>query len=463
MKKIIAIILGLLLLCVCFVGCRQSTVGNDEPTGPLDPQTEVDITFMHMWSEHAAAFESIRDDFEKENPNIHVEISITPYNQIEQVLQAAYISGTLPNVYVFYTHYMNPLVSSSDGVMAGTLDALHDEIVDWFIQPDAWEMGNLKGHYYSVPFRATGELIFYNETIFEAKGWTKPETFEEFEALMDKIMADGTYTPLAAGGKDQQITYLINAMSLFLSVLNGSVDEPGYQVGRLEPDPDTTHAEMIYDKVKGWVDDGYFGKGAVGVTSAGAIKEFTSKNAAMVFANVNNLGDISSIMPNDEIKAFAIPAPAAIADEVKYVFGGYDGLSYNPGASEEEKAASLMFMKYLVSDEVQQKIADRTQSIIVNKNAVYHDPAFEAFAEEYQYVGAYSTGVDYITGTHSAGNNSLMTSYLSGTSGMTAKQVIDTINKNVYDDMQDPLINNPPVEWYPRQNELKTFDDSWLK
>lgn len=463
MKKFVSLLLGGLLGASCLLtGCGVNNGGNTSEPGELDPNAKVNISFMHMWSEHATVMESIVNGFEKENPNVTVDISITPFDQIEQVLQAAYISGTLPNVYVFYTHYMNPLVSSSDGVMAGTLNGLKEEISDWFIQPDAWEMGNIKGNYYSVPFRATAELVFYNKTIFDGKGWSAPSTFEEFSTLLDTIKQDGTYTPLSAGGKEDQITYLINAMSLFSSVLDGSVEEPGYKVGRLEPDANNTIPERIYEKVKSWCDADYFGKGAIGLSKTGAIKEFTTRKAAMVFANVNNIGDISSIMPNDEIGAFAIPAPAAIADQVKYVYGGYDGLSYNPGASEMEKAASLKLIKYLVSDDVQQILADRTQSIIVNKTAEYHNPVFAAFAKECQYVGAYATGIDYMTGTHSSGNKSIMTRYLSGTSGQTAKAIIQLINQNVYKDMQDTLINDPPVDWYPRQNVRKEFDTSWL-
>lgn len=462
MKKFLALLFGALLACCfMFAGCDQTEIG-DEPIDGLDPNTEVKISFMHMWSEHSAAIQSIIDGFEKKYPNITVEISITPYDQIEQVLQAAFISGKLPNVYIFYTHYMNPLVSASDGVMAGTLNNLHDEIVDSFIQPDAWEMGNINGNYYSVPFRATGELVFYNKTLFEEKGWEKPDTFEEFGQLMDKIYADGDYIPLAAGGQDDQITYLINAMSLFLSVLDGSVDEPGYQVGRLEPDEDISDAVAVYEKVRDWYKQEYFGRGAIAVSSSGAIKQFTSRNAAMVFANVNNLGDITSIMPNDQIDAFAIPAPEVISDEVKYVFGGYDGISYSPVASKDEMAASLMLIRYLVSDEVQQILADRTQSIIVNKNVEYHDATYAAFAEEYKYVGAYATGIDYMTGDHSAGNNTIMSAYIAGTSGLTAAETIKLLNDNVYMDMQDTLINDPPVDWYPRQNPKKDFDRSWL-
>lgn len=464
MKKIIGYILSILLLLssMLVAGCSQQ-INEDWDYDELDPNIDVTISFMHMWSEHSATMTSIVNSFMDEHPNITVNTSITPYDQIEQVLQASYISGTLPNVYVFYTHYMNPLVSASDGVMAGSLNQIYDSIIDEFIQPDSWELGKINDSYYSVPFRATGELLFYNKTIFTENGWEEPSTFEEFEALLDMISAEGTYIPLAAGGKEDQITYLISAMSLFCSVLDGSVDEPGYAVGRLQPNTDNDNtAELIYEKVKNWYENSYFGKGAMAVSKTGAIKEFTSEKAAMVFGNVNNMGDVASLMPNDEIGVFAIPSPSAIANQVKYVFGGYDGLSYNPGADENQKKASIMLIKYLVSQEVQQILADRTQSIVVNKNVVYHDSTYEAFSQEMQYVGAYSNGTDYVTGAHSTGNNSIMSAYIAGTSGKTAKQIIDLINNNVYLDMQDTLLNDPVVDWYPRVNERKTYDRTWL-
>ena len=88
--------------------------------------------------------------------------------------------------------------------------------------------------------------------------------------------------------------------------------------------------------------------------------------------------------------------------------------------------------------------------------------ATAAFAEEYKYVGAYATGIDYMTGDHSAGNNTIMSAYIAGTSGLTAAETIKLLNDNVYMDMQDTLINDPPVDWYPRQNPKKDFDRSWL-
>ena len=435
--------------------------------GEVDPEGETNITFMHMWPEHEQVMNQLISKFEGENPGVHVSISINPYDKIEQVLQTAQMSGELPNVYTFYTHYMTPLVSATDGVLAGDVTDLKEKLSNNYVQPDSWEMGKIGGKYYSVPFRVTGELIFYNKNIFTEKGWSEPETFEELELLLGEILADGTYMPLAAGGKENQITYIVNAMSLFSSILDGSVDEPGYAVGRLQPEsPEVDDTSVkIYEKVRAWYANGYFGKGAIATSKTGAIKNFTSRTAAMVFANVCNMSEVSSLMPNDEIGVFGIPAPAVLAEEqaVKYVFGGYDGLSYAPDAPANRIAASKKLIEFLVRADIQQILADRTQSIIVSKGVEYHDDNYKAFAEECKYVGAYSTGTDYVTGSNSAGNGTMISSYIAGTSKMTAAEIIRTINDNVYKDMQDSLLNNPTRDWYPRQNAKKEYDRSWLE
>ena len=464
-KKALCALLCLILLAGtagCFGGKRQT--GGDEKYDDIDPNIKLSLTFKHMWPEHEDVVKSLIAGFNKKFPNVTVTPSVTPYTQILQVLQASYISGELPNVYVYFTHYMTPMVSASDGVMAGTLNSLRNDIIGDFIQPDAWELGNIKGKYYSVPLRANGMVVFYNKTLFAEKGWTKPDTFQDFEALLKVISRTTGLTPLAAGGRDAQITYLTNALGLFTGILDGSVEEPGYAVSRLKPDDVDTDdtAVLIYEKIRKWYEADFFGKNAIAVSATGSTMEFTGRRAAMVFASNNGIGDIAPLMPNDEIGVFAIPAPAVISDTVKYAYGGYEGLSYNPTASEDHIKVSLQFIKYLAGKEAQQIMADRAQSVIVNKDVVYHSATLQAFANELKYVGAYTMGSDYITGTHSAGNEGIVSMYIAGLSTLSAKQVIRQINDNVYADMQDPLINDPTVDWYPRQNEKKSFDRAWL-
>lgn len=472
MKKLIAILLCVLtgMLAIFSVACGDSGTNNPsengEPTGELDPNTEVNITFMHMWPEHETTMNRLIAIFESQNPNIHITTSVTTYDKMEQSLQSAYIAGEMPNVYTFYTHYMNPLVSSSDGVMAGSLNGLHDKIADNFLQSSSWEMGKFNGNYYSAPFRITAEAIFYNKTIFEQNGWNVPTSFEEFEALLKKINDTGKYIPLSAGGREGQITYIINAMNLFCAILDGAVEEEGYQLGRLEPDYEDNTGALIYDKVKKWYGDGYFGKNAIGVTKQGAIQKFTAQEgtkAAMLFANVTNIGDISSTM-SDEVGLFAIPAPAAISDQVKYVYGGFDGLSYSPNATNDQKLASIKLIEFLTSQQAQQIIVDQMQSITVLKGVEYHSETYKAFSEEVKYVGAYATSPDYVTGALSAMNEGIIQNYITGNSAYTsALDMIKKLNENTYADMQDFLLNSPVKDWMPRQNAKKDYDKNWLK
>ena len=124
---------------------------------------------MHMWPEHEDAIKGLVNNFTKLHPNIDVNIQITPYQYMEETLQTSYISGDMPNVYVFYTHYMTPLVSSSDGVMAGSLNDVYEKVKDSYIVPDSWNLANVDGTYYSAPFRTTAEIVFYNKTLFDEK------------------------------------------------------------------------------------------------------------------------------------------------------------------------------------------------------------------------------------------------------------------------------------------------------
>ncbi len=472
MKKWIAILLCVLtgMLAIFSVACggseTQNPSDNGEPTGELDPNTEVNITFMHMWPEHETTMNRLVAIFESQNPNIHVDTSITPYDKIETSLQSAFIANQMPNVYTFYTHFMNPLVSSSDGVMAGTLNGLHDKIADNFLQSSSWEMGKFNGNYYSAPFRITAEAIFYNKTIFAQNGWTVPTTFEEFEALLKAVSDSGKYTPLAAGGKEGQITYVVNALNLFCAILDGAVEEEGYQLGRLEPDYEDETGSLVYDKVRNWYAAGYFGKNAMAASKQNAIQQFVTSEgtkAAMLFANVTNIGDISSTM-SDEVGLFAIPAPSAIADQVKYVYGGFDGLSYSPNATNDQKLASIKLIEFLTSQQAQQIIVDGMQSITVLKGVEYHSETYRAFSEEVKYVGAYATSPDYMTGGNASMNEGIIQAYIMGSPAAypTALDMIKQINKNTYADMQDFLLNSPVKDWMPRKNAKKDYDRSWL-
>lgn len=59
-----------------------------------------------------------------------------------------------------------------------------------------------KSAVYGVPMGSVIHGFIYNKDIFKELGLSEPKTEEEFYAVLDKIKADGRYTPLAIGSKD---------------------------------------------------------------------------------------------------------------------------------------------------------------------------------------------------------------------------------------------------------------------
>lgn len=67
--------------------------------------------------------------------------------------------------------------------------------------PWALSLGKVDGKLYSIPHEIETLVLYYNKTLFEAKGWTPPTTMDEYLALTAKIKAAGII-PNGAGNSD---------------------------------------------------------------------------------------------------------------------------------------------------------------------------------------------------------------------------------------------------------------------
>jgi alpha-glucoside transport system substrate-binding protein len=91
----------------------------------------------------------------------------------------------------------------ADFAEAGNLVALTDDVVsaieaNW--APDYSNYANVDGVQYGVPVKTDlKSLVWYKPSAFKAAGYTVPETFDEFMALIEKIKADGGAKPLCVG------------------------------------------------------------------------------------------------------------------------------------------------------------------------------------------------------------------------------------------------------------------------
>jgi raffinose/stachyose/melibiose transport system substrate-binding protein len=144
--------------------------------------------------------EKIIPAFQAKHPDITVEFNPTAPAEYNAALNARLEGGTAgdiitcrpfdPSLGIFEKGYLAPLNDLPS--MAGFSD----------VAKSAWTTDDGKTTF-CVPMASVIHGFIYNTDIFKELGLEPPKTEEEFFAVLDKIKANGTYTPLVMGTNDQ--------------------------------------------------------------------------------------------------------------------------------------------------------------------------------------------------------------------------------------------------------------------
>lgn len=450
-----------ILLTLMLSGC------GDAFTNPNRPGNGDNITlrFLHIWPEHEESLRKIANDFTLENPNIIIQTTIVPFNEVDTVLNSSVYGGTVPDVFFQWTHQIDRWAKNNVPL---DLTPYLDESwrSDFKNDGEALEIGTYEGKYYNIPFRSTGFLVLYNKQIFTEKGYDLPKTLQEFDALLAKIRTDNL-TPLALyGGTGGTFSQFVDVFNKYRDILSGAVEDPNYSSSRLTPDAVFSQSQdrftalndlssvRIIEKVKSYRDREFVPSALNGMKREDAMNMFMEERSAMLLANNNEIGILQKGMRrNSEIGAFVIPPPAGL--ETKYVFGGFDGFSVSRTSNYPEEA--VKFLKYLTSKDVQQYFSDTERSIMVNKNVAYVDALQSIIASEMSDIGRYASNPDYNIGQYGDLSASAMAQYLGGTYSGTATDLIIYQLNNLYRALKDDKLSFiEPV--FTRKN----YDSSWL-
>lgn len=427
-----AFVLLVLTFIVCFnmFACGNKNDGGGTGDGG-DRTRQKTISWLHIWPEHSAAMTKIANNFMSENPDIKIEIQQSTHSDVDGYLNMQVFSGTLPDVFFYWTHQISPYVDY-DAVLDLTpyVDGWKETFID---NGSAWDIAKIGGKYYNVPFRSTGYTIVYNKTLLESLEVEVPTTIQELEAALEKIrkgVPNQSFSPLAATGvAGGTLPQIYTAFNNFVALQNEQYLDPAFKSNLVAADETSMQlGAKVLDKLKDWVGKGYFGY-AEGKGESTAITNFVQGNAAMVLMNNNNLYLLDDMDEEIEIGFMAIPAPAGV--DYTYVFGGFDGFSIAKNTRYPDEC--VRFLKYLTSVNVQQQFANSESSIMAVDGVVYEDPDQQAMSVAMKHVSnslLSKPDAKYDVGSYGDQNNSLVLNYLLGKSNTTALQVIQAVEEN---------------------------------
>ena len=138
--------------------------------------------------------------FNKKYPDIKVQFKADPPTEYNAALNARLAGGTAGDLIT-----CRPFDTSLDLFKKGQLLAVNDvKGIENFsdVAKSAWSTDDGKTTF-CMPMASVIHGFLFNKAIFEELKLTPPKTVAEFHAVLDKIKADGKYTPLAMGTADQ--------------------------------------------------------------------------------------------------------------------------------------------------------------------------------------------------------------------------------------------------------------------
>jgi ABC-type glycerol-3-phosphate transport system substrate-binding protein len=175
-----------------------------------EAQTPTKITYW-AWTEHVAAANAVKGEFEKQNPGVTVEVmNLNPFDLQDKFLVALAAGAGGPDVALILQRRFDAYIPTG-GLLETT--AAMAPIKDQFPASIYAALGQ-GGKTYAVPYDQNPAVYFYRADIFEANGVKAPlETWEDVVAAGRILAAKGMFighvsSPSGVPGVANLVQYL---------------------------------------------------------------------------------------------------------------------------------------------------------------------------------------------------------------------------------------------------------------
>ena len=340
MKKGMCMMLTLLMagsLAAC--GNSQADAGKDE--AKKDNSSEKTKISFALWDEvQKPVFDEIVEKFETENPDIDVELQLTPWSQYWTKLDAAMGSDSAADVF-----WMNTYLPKY--AEAGVLEPLDEYIekdkvnMDDYVSvvKDAYNYNDVQ---YCMPKGMDTVQVFYNKGIFEKYGVEEPQagwTWEDMKNLAGQLKAKIE----EAGSDEYPILMELDPQPSFFNFINQS---GGYVLSddMKKAGFDQEGTVKAYTDMVSLMDEGLM-PGSEVLSDTKGTDLFLSQKGAILFMGSWKTAVIDEASFAEQVGTIAMPAKESGNQSV------IGGLGYAVNSSSKDKDAAWKLVKYLAGEE----------------------------------------------------------------------------------------------------------------
>ena len=270
-KMPLSLLLIFSLLATFLAGCGSTSSSSNE---------KVTLTIQHGWNKSSATgklFQSLLDEFQKENPNISIKQTITTGTDDTQVYETSYLAGEEPDIVL-----INLVSKSTEWLAEGATIDVTQYLQKWGLQDRilaeaVQQWTNSKGQLQGFPFDGFKWPVWYNMSLLAKVGITEaPTTIDALLAAAQKLRAIGS-GPITIGGNDWTGNKLF--FQIMESYLTNAAAQPLFENGNYCSNSDAVKGIQLFTKLR---DAGVFVDSAAGLNSDQMTSLFNTQKAAIM-------------------------------------------------------------------------------------------------------------------------------------------------------------------------------------
>lgn len=343
LKKLMAIAVTSIVVMSSLAGC-----GSQSSTSSSGPVT---LTYEIWDKNQKPGMDAIAAAFHKKNPNITVKVEVTPWDQYWTKLDAGASSGTLPDV--FWMHTNNFLKYANGGVLADLTDTIkNSKDVSMSNFPKSLAtIYNVGDKTYAMPKDYDTIALWYNKTMFDAKGIAYPDESWDWNKLLDAAQklndpSKGVYGFVAPSDDQQGYYNFVYQNNGY--ILSSDHKKSGFDLAAtkqaIQWDVDLSQKYKVSPTAQQFADTSfgqYFesGKAAMGLFGSWMVSEFKANDYVAKNCNV-------AVIPHGATKATII-----------------NGLGNAVAEKSKHKAEALKFTEFLGTKEANLLQAEKGAAI----------------------------------------------------------------------------------------------------
>lgn len=333
MKKRIGMFLAVLMLASVLLG--SVALADDA----------VKLTFWTpTWRKGAE--EGIISDFMAKYPNIEIEVTYMSTDDIKSNCKIAASSGTLPDMWYNWGGINSGYYIENGLCKDLTEYAAANNWSDKYLGAALNICSGPDGKIYCQPQNVSAVMVWYRKDIFEKCGVEVPTTFEELEAVCDKLLENGV-VPFATGA--QNGFHIVRYCEALMDHFCGAEEYDAMLA--LEKDwSESEGLAQAFAKLIDWANKGYFEDGFISEDPNNTKPYVFNGTCAMIMDNPGFATDVVANGLNTDDYGY-FPLPTGTGDGVGRVSTFGKLCQFNKDITDEKFEAAMLFWNYYYSEE----------------------------------------------------------------------------------------------------------------